>query len=135
MARDELIDPWSSREMISILSGQHHNGLLPVPLPKGLQIAHKTGTLHDTLNDVGIVFLGSEPYIIAVLTTHLVDLDAGAHFIQDVSRMTYSAFEHVAELRTESQGVSAGGAAQTYGAPAEAPVHAPTTDDWMLEGR
>src|SRR5579875_264062 len=64
MARDQLIDPWSSREMIAL----------------------KTGTLHDTLNDVGIVFLRSTPYIIAVLTTHLADLDAGARFIQNVSK-------------------------------------------------
>jgi beta-lactamase class A len=137
MARDQLIDPWSSREMISILLGQHHNGLLPVPLPKGLQIAHKTGTLHDTLNDVGIVFLGSDPYVIAVLTTHLIDLDAGAHFIQDVSRMAYSAFEHIAEIRDENQGLSLDEKSPLLpGADPEAP-EAPqpaATDDWMIDG-
>jgi len=128
MARDQLIDSWSSREMIAILSGQRHNSLLPEPLPRGLQIAHKTGTLHDTLNDVGIVYLESTPYIIAVLTTHLSDLDAGARFIKGVSKMAYTALQRFAEARTDASppGLSLGGA------PAPKPA---ATDDWMLEGR
>ena len=56
MAKEQLVDEWSSREMIAILRGQQHNGLIPEPLPAGTEIAHKTGTLHDTLNDVGIVY-------------------------------------------------------------------------------
>lgn len=99
MARNELVDEWSSREMINILNGQRHNSLLPQPLPPGTQVAHKTGTLHDTLNDVGIVFLNSEPYVIAVMTTQLPTLDAGRRFIRGVSRLAYSSFERFAALR------------------------------------
>jgi len=75
---------------------QRHNQLLPEPLPKGLMIAHKTGTLHDTLNDVGIVGLEGSPYIICVLTTHLDDLDDGARFIRRASKATYDAFVQAA---------------------------------------
>lgn len=89
MARYQLIDEWSSREMIAIMTGQHHNGLIPQPLPRGTTIAHKTGELHDTLNDVGIVYLNSEPYAIAVMATNLPTLDAGYRFIQGVSRVAY----------------------------------------------
>jgi beta-lactamase class A len=89
MANDQLIDEWSSRQMISILSGQRHNNLIPEPLPPDLQIAHKTGTLHDTLNDVGIVYAASEPYVIAVMTTNLPSLNAGRRFIRGVSRLAY----------------------------------------------
>ncbi|MDQ6929686.1 MAG: class A beta-lactamase-related serine hydrolase [Candidatus Eremiobacteraeota bacterium] len=89
MANSDLIDEWSSKEMISILSGQQHNGLLPQPLPSGLQIAHKTGTLHDTLNDVGIVYAATTPYVIAVMTTNLPSLWAGKKFIRGVSRLAY----------------------------------------------
>ncbi|MFN2529148.1 MAG: serine hydrolase [Candidatus Baltobacteraceae bacterium] len=89
MANDQLIDEWSSRQMISILSGQRHNGLIPEPLPDGVQIAHKTGTLHDTLNDVGIVYAASSPYVIAVMTTNLPSLNAGRRFIRGVSRLAY----------------------------------------------
>jgi beta-lactamase class A len=89
MARYQLVDEWSSREMISILTGQRHNGLIPEPLPPGTTIAHKTGELHDTLNDVGIVYLNSEPYAIAVMATNLPTLDAGYRFIRGVSRVAY----------------------------------------------
>jgi beta-lactamase class A len=90
MARFQLIDEWSSREMISIMTGQHHNGLIPQPLPRGTTIAHKTGELHDTLNDVGVVYLNNEPYAIAVMATNLSTLEAGYHFIQGVSRIAYN---------------------------------------------
>lgn len=99
MAHDRLIDAWSSRAMIAILTGQRHNGLLPQPLPPGTQVAHKTGTLHDTLNDVGIVYLNSSPYIIAVLTTNLPTLDSGRAFIRGVSRVAYTALEKFASWR------------------------------------
>jgi hypothetical protein len=75
--------------MISILSGQRHNGLLPQPLPVDLQIAHKTGTLHDTLNDVGIVYASESPYVIAVMTTDLPSLSRGRAFIRGVSKLAY----------------------------------------------
>jgi beta-lactamase class A len=102
MAKDRLIDEWASREMIAILTGQHHNGLLPEPLPAGTTIAHKTGTLHDTLNDVGIVYLGEDPYVIAVMTTDLPTLDAGRRFIRGVSRLAYDAFGRFASWRAEN---------------------------------
>jgi len=102
MAREQLIDEWSSRQMIAILRGQTHNGLLPAPLPVGTDIAHKTGTLHDTLNDVGIVFEGEQPYVIAVMTTDLPTLDAGRRFIRGVSRMAYDALGRFASWRLEN---------------------------------
>lgn len=92
IAQRRLIDPRSSDIMLEILAGQRHNKLLPAWLPKGLKIAHKTGTLHDTLNDVGIVELDGSPYVICVFTTHLDDLDTGQHFIRQVSLLTYRAF-------------------------------------------
>ena len=100
MARYQLVDEWSSREMISILTGQRHNGLIPQPLPPGTTIAHKTGELHDTLNDVGIVYLNSEPYAIAVMATNLPTLDAGYRFIRGVSRLAYDELSRFEVWRT-----------------------------------
>ncbi|MEA2785490.1 MAG: beta-lactamase class [Candidatus Eremiobacteraeota bacterium] len=99
MARKQLIDEWSSGEMLTILRGQQHNSLLPEPLPEGTDIAHKTGTLHDTLNDVGIVFEGSDPYVIAVMTTDLRTLSSGRRFIRGVSRLAYDALGKFATWR------------------------------------
>jgi len=102
MAKDELVNEWSSREMIEILRGQRHNGLLPQPLPAGTDIAHKTGTLHDTLNDVGIVYgAGEDPYVIAVMTTDLPTLESGRRFIRGVSKMAYTALNKIASLHDD----------------------------------
>jgi beta-lactamase class A len=89
MARNELINEWSSQQMIHILEGQRHNSLLPKPLPRYVSIAHKTGTLHDTLNDVGIVYADQAPYVIAVMTTSLPTLSSGRSFIRSVSAVAY----------------------------------------------
>ncbi len=120
IARDRLVDEWSSREMLAILTGQTHNGLLPEPLPKSVKIAHKTGSLHDTLNDVGIVYENGEPYVIAVMTTQLPDLDLGRSFIHRVSRLAYDGFSRFATWR-QSEGIAAFAAGA-------APVAAAATD-------
>ena len=101
MAQQRLIDAWSSRQMYAILANQHINTLLPVPLPRDVTIAHKTGSLHDTLNDVGIVDQQGEPYVIAVLTTELSSLGAGRIFIRHVSLMAYDSFQQLAVWRQD----------------------------------
>jgi len=121
MAKDQLIDEWSSREMIAILRGQRHNGLLPEPLPPGTDIAHKTGTLHDTLNDVGIVFGdGDDPYVIAVMTTDLPTLDAGRRFIRGVSKLAYAALGKFAAWRGDTN----------FTTPERAPSEPPDQQMW-----
>ncbi len=128
IARDQCVDPWASREMLTILTGQTHNGLLPVPLPKSVKIAHKTGSLHDTLNDVGIVYRDREPYVIAVMTTQLPDLDLGRAFIHRVSRIAYDDLTRFAAWRAD-----AGIAAFTVGRPtlAAAPILPLSPDELM----
>ena len=92
IAEHRLINARADDAMLEILSGQRHNTMLPAWLPHNVTVAHKTGTLHDTLNDVGIVELDASPYVICVFTTHLADLDVGERFIRRVSLLTYRAF-------------------------------------------
>jgi beta-lactamase class A len=99
MAKRELVDDWSSNEMISILEDDQINTLLPEPLPQGIAVAHKTGSFFDTLNDVGIVY-GDTPYVIAVMTTHLPSLDMGRTFIRALSLMTFQQESRMATWRS-----------------------------------
>ena len=92
IADHRLINAKACDTMLEILAGQRHNTMIPAWLPKSLVIAHKTGTLHDTLNDIGIVELDGSPYVICVFTTHLSDLDLGERFIRQVSLLTFRAF-------------------------------------------
>jgi len=131
MAREKLIDEWSSRQMIAIMAADHINTLLPVPLPPGTTIAHKTGSLHDTLNDVGIVYpsdAAQPPYIIAVMTTDLSSLDAGRRFIRGVSRMAYNALTRFGSWRTET-GFTLPASADSTTAPTPPPT--PDVQMWM----
>lgn len=102
MARRELIDEWSSNEMIAILEADQYNTLLPAPLPDDVAIAHKTGSLFDTLNDAGIVFAADSPYVIAVMTTALPSQDIGRSFIHAISRLTYADELRLARWRAAS---------------------------------
>ncbi|GAC1546528.1 MAG: hypothetical protein NVS3B16_17350 [Vulcanimicrobiaceae bacterium] len=130
IARDDLVDSWSSKQMLAILTGQTHNSLLPMSLPKDVKIAHKTGSLHDTLNDVGIVYHGDEPYVIAVMTTELPSLGVGRSFIRRVSRIAYDELGRFATWR-EERGIAAFSLARPTGpiaqplAPDEAMWNAP----------
>ncbi len=102
MARGELVDQWSSNEMIGILKADEINTLLPEPLPPDVEIAHKTGSLNDTLNDAGIVFANDAPYAIAVMTTGLRSKELGRIFIHSVSRLAYSEELRLARWRQAS---------------------------------
>jgi beta-lactamase class A len=99
IARGSIVSPWACATMIAILAAQHHNGLIPASLPGGLTIAHKTGTLHDTLNDVGIVYLANAPYAIAIMTTNLPSLDDGERTIHAASQLTYHSIAQLASWR------------------------------------
>jgi beta-lactamase class A len=90
MEKGELVDQWSSNEMIAILEADQYNTLLPQPLPPDVLIAHKTGSFFDTLNDAGIVFASDAPYAIAVMTTALPSQDLGREFIHRISRLAYA---------------------------------------------
>ena len=99
MARHQLVDEWSSKEMISILEDDQFNTLLPAPLPDDVTVAHKTGSLFDTLNDVGIVYADQSPYVIAVMTTGLSSLPAGRAFIHALSKLTFTSELAMAQWR------------------------------------
>lgn len=108
MAKGELIDRWSSNEMIAILEADRINTLLPQPLPPDIAIAHKTGSFFDTLNDAGIVYAGNSPYVIAVMTTALPSQDLGRAFIRKISRLTYTDEVRAGRWRQAHGIVSAG---------------------------
>lgn len=101
MARDRLVDEWSSKAMVAILEQQEINTLLPEPLPQ-IPIAHKTGSFDDTLNDVGIVYAYDSPYVIAVMTTDLPTLSAGRRYIRGVSKLAYHDLQRFAQWRAKN---------------------------------
>ncbi len=58
-----------SIEMLEILNAQTVKNMLPVNLPEGAKIAHKTGSLSgNAFGDVGIVFTENGDYIICAIS-------------------------------------------------------------------
>ena len=102
MARRELVDEWSSNEMITILSQDQFNSMLPEPLPDDVMVAHKTGSLNDTMNDAGIVYASDAPYVIAVMTTDLPSQDMGREFVRNISRLAFNGETRFARWREEN---------------------------------
>jgi beta-lactamase class A len=85
IAREELVSPEASREMLAIFRQQHYNGTLTDSLPpyyldednfgkdEPLYIASKSGSMDNCRNDGGIVATPFGSYVIAIFTKDFHD--------------------------------------------------------------
>ena len=88
----EILSPSMTDEVIGILCRQQYNEKIPLLLPEGLQIAHKTGEVTGVRHDTGIVFLRDNPYAICVLTKNVADHLEADRVIAEISRDTHDFF-------------------------------------------
>ena len=65
--RDQL-SPSSHDFLVSVLTNSHNPVRLGKLLPSGVSVAHKTGTMPGTMNDIGIVTSGDRHIAIAIFT-------------------------------------------------------------------
>lgn len=91
----DAASPASSAKMLDIMleceTGLDRiRGLLPSTVP----VAHKTGTIGGTVNDVGIVFLpqGRGHILLSVLSSGAEDGEKAAHAISEIARYVYDYF-------------------------------------------
>ena len=83
----------SCGEMLHILLRQHFNEGIPAGLPRGTDVAHKTGELTGHHHDGGIVYLSGRPrYVLIVLTRGLDNRDQSSRLIADLTAIVH---EHV----------------------------------------
>jgi beta-lactamase class A len=87
--KKELVSKEASAKMLDILKDQRVNDRIPYLLPDDLDIAHKTGSLKDTISDVGIVFTKKGDFIICILTLNGRNWRSAKRFIRDVANYTY----------------------------------------------
>lgn len=88
--RGELVSAAASAEMLDVLKKQKVNDRIPRWLPDSLVIAHKTGLLHDTVSDCGIVFTAEGDFIICVLTADIRGYHMAKKFIGRIAECTYA---------------------------------------------
>jgi beta-lactamase class A len=90
IAEGKTVDKKSSDEMINILLNQQHNEIIPAELPKGVKVAHKTGSITGVHHDSGIVFLpDGRKYVLVLLSKDLQDENAAVKAMAQVSRIIY----------------------------------------------
>ena len=87
MIRGEVVSAEASAQMLRILGDQRLNGKIPVLLPPGTRVAHKTGEDDGITHDVGIVY-GPVPFVLCVCSNE-VNRGEFERTIQTVARMTY----------------------------------------------
>jgi beta-lactamase class A len=93
--RGEAASEASSRRMTEILlECETGKSRLRGLLPDKVQIAHKTGTLGGTVNDVGILYLpeGRGHVLVSVLSKKMKDRDQAEKAIAQIARYAYDYF-------------------------------------------
>ena len=61
-----LFSPWVSEQMVDIMKRCHTNSRIPKHLPRGIEVAHKTGTMDKVANDCGIIYTDKGDYILCL---------------------------------------------------------------------
>lgn len=95
----EILSSKMSGLAIDVMAKQQVNDRIPLYLPEGMRVAHKTGELPGIRHDVGVVFYPDRPVVVAVLTKGFTDplsqkLSGGnaSSLIAYVSRCVFEAY-------------------------------------------
>jgi beta-lactamase class A len=92
IAKGEAVSRTADAEMVAILKRQKFNTAIPVGVPPGVAVAHKTGSITKIHHDAAIVY-GTRPYVLVVLVRGLQDEAQSAAVIAAISREAWSAAE------------------------------------------
>ncbi len=92
LAQGKAISPAADAAMVAMLEAQQVDDRLPLLLPRGTRVAHKTGNHRTMRHDAGLVFLpGGGAYVLTVLLKDLSDTVEASLAIARLSRDVYRA--------------------------------------------
>jgi beta-lactamase class A len=80
------------RLMLGIMRRQQVRDRLPLLMPPGADLAHKTGSLTQISNDAGVLFTPDGPCVVSVFTRDLADDLKGRLAIAEIGRAVYNAY-------------------------------------------
>jgi beta-lactamase class A len=92
IAAHTAVDQESDAAMIEILKRQRFNDAIPAGLPKGIPVAHKTGSITRIHHDAAIVY-AARPYTLVLLVRGIEDHKESAALMAKLSKMIYEASE------------------------------------------
>lgn len=80
----------SRQDMLNILLDQKYKQKIPVGLPPGVKVAHKTGSITQIDHDCGVIFPPERcPYILVVLTRGYEQHEKAQDCIAGISQIVY----------------------------------------------
>jgi beta-lactamase class A len=92
IARGKAVDGASSQQMAAILKRQTFNEAIPVGLPSGTPVAHKTGEITKIHHDAAIVF-APRPFILVILVRGIEQREKSSALMADITRILYQSEE------------------------------------------
>jgi len=92
--RGKVLNKPMTEDFFTLLS-VHKESYIPRELPEDLRIANKPGELEGVRNDSGIVFTGSRPFAISVMTTYLRREKDGGDAIVRIATAAYQMFDRL----------------------------------------
>ncbi len=90
--RGDIVSGDASDEMLTVLRDQQINDLIPLRLPDGIAVAHKTGIIEQSLHDAGIVSAPGGDFVLVLMTEWERDIDDSYVAIHQMASLTYDAF-------------------------------------------
>ena len=91
--RGEILSKSSTEAVMDILKRQQSSARIPLHLPAGTVVAHKTGTYYGVCCDVGIVFSPAGAYTVAIMTKQGTESGPKADLsLAAISRAVYDEF-------------------------------------------
>ena len=76
--------------MLNILKAQEWNDMIPLYLPKEVEVAHKTGSITGVHHDAAIVYPpNASSYVLVLLSKNLRDFDKGTKQLAEISKTFY----------------------------------------------
>ncbi len=89
----KAINPQVSTQMLNLLSKQQINDRIPVMLPKGVNVAHKTGELDNVRHDAGIVFGPENNFILVLMSKNDQDPESVKPIMSQISLEVFDFFQ------------------------------------------
>ncbi len=95
--------PEGGQAVLDVLLAQELQSRMPVLLPEGTRVAHKTGSLAAVCHDSGIIYAPSGPIALAVLTKGIEERSVAVDAIRKIALLVYDEWGTVEEAETEEE--------------------------------
>ncbi|MCA6467272.1 MAG: serine hydrolase [Chitinophagaceae bacterium] len=103
IALGQAVNGDASKKMIEILVQQFYREIIPVQLPSGTPVAHKTGWITGVFHDAGIILLpNGGKLVLVLLSKKAIDESATKQMLATIARLVYDFYVLTDEKRNKS---------------------------------